>query len=649
MVRLLDRAGLSALSERLALVPLAAHKGLDRGRWLLDQHGGYGRAEGRAATWAAAWADRWGKGPLPLARWLERPGGGRLWIGAATGARWARRRCSQADISYSDEVIAGRIPLLGAAPDVGNPPQWRRDGYTAREWALSPGGGYVISRGDGSDIRTVWELSRCYHFVPLAKAYWRTGDARYAETFRAQVDSWLGDNPVGAGPNWCSPMDSAIRGANWALAAALFSTAPAIGAEFWGRLLANLRLTARFIERHLEWHPLYRGNHYVSNGVGLVYLGALFRDEPGGDRWLRLGARILQDEIARQVYPDGVSFEASIGYHRLVTEFFARGGRICRQNLPGILPEAYWQRLDGMYQFVESYLDSAGRAPLLGDADDGRLHLLFAEAAEEPRLHRLGLPLRKRTPVPAASRGFPQGGFYVLRAGDDRCIVRCGPVGLAGAGSHDHNDQLSYELVLGGREVVADSGTYAYTRDLAARYAFRSTSAHNVVQVGGEEQNPIRIDRPWRVLADRTRAECLEWSAGPTSIRFAGRHSGFSHRPSGVVCRRAIALDLPVRSWSVEDLIEGRGRETLAWRLHFAPGALQVTHEGPGRYLIYHDSAPAHEFHLAAPADLAFAVEESLWSERYGIARMRPVAVLRGEIGLPVRITLHIRPTERIA
>ena len=641
MVRLLDRPGLNALRARLALVPLAAHRGLHRGRRYLDEHGGFARDGRRAAAWAADWVARYPS----LRHWLDRPGAGGLWLAPGAGSRWAGSRCTPEDLGFASGILAGRYPLLGADPEVGTPPRWLRDGYTRQDWPLLPARRGVISRGDGSDIRTVWELSRCYHFVILARAYWRSGDARFADAFRQHVESWIRDNPVGLGPNWWSPMDAAIRAANWALATVLFAQAPGLPPSFWAGLLANLRRTARYIERNLEWHPLFRGNHYISNGVGLVYVGALFKDDPAGARWLGRGARILAREMDRQVHADGVSFESAIGYHRLVTEFFAWGGAVCRRQLPGALPEAYWRRLDAMYEFMECYLDTEGRAPLLGDSDDGRLHTLCAETIAAPRRHRLGLP-RQRTPrAPAASRAFPEGGFYVLRAGADRCIVRCGPVGLAGAGSHDHNDQLSFELVLGGREVVSDSGTYAYTRDLPARLGFRSTAAHNAIQLGGEEQNPIRVDRPWRILEDRTRSRCEAWSVSESSHRFTGRHAGFAHRPSAALCTRTISLDPRAGRWTVADRVEGRGPEEITWRLHFAPGQVRESGPGAGRHVLVHSAAPEWEFALAAPATLSLALEESLWSERYGERAWRPVAVLRGRGDLPLAITLSIHRT----
>lgn len=629
---------MSGLTHRLALLPHALFKGRQALRQWRDEHGGWQQATDEAREWGRAWQ----AANPSMTGWLDRAGAGQLWIDHRVGPRWARRAGSAQDVSYAEQVVAGSIPRLGADPVVGHPPAWLRDGYTGREWPLDKSSAHRLVQGNGSDIRTVWELSRCYHFVPLARAFWHTGDPRFVMAFQAHVESWLVSNPPGLGPNWISPMDAAIRGANWALAAVLLAGAPGLPPAFWAALLGNLRLTAWYVERHLEWHPVYRGNHYVSNGVGLAYLGALFRDDAAGARWLEHGARILEQEMRYQVHPDGVSFEGSIGYHRLVTEFFGWGGEVVRRNLPRRLPVEYWQRLAAMRRFLEAYLDDQGRAPLLGDADDGRLHHLCADTAQAPRLHRLGLPARRVPTEWPASQDFPQGGFYLLRHGRDRCIVRCGPVGLAGAGSHDHNDHLSFELALDGQEFITDSGTYTYTRDLKARYAFRSTAAHNAVQLGGEEQNPIRVDRPWRVLADRTRSTCTHWEVNEREAVFEGRHHGYAHRPSRAVCGRRIAVDERSGEWTIVDAVQGTGSENLVWRLHLAPGEAAATPQAPGRWALTHSNADGHTITVEAPPELTLTVSKSPYSERYGEMVVRPMVLLEGNVTLPVVISLCI-------
>ncbi len=626
----------------LSLPLLVVHKVIQRFRFALDERLGYAHAARNAqATMRAV------LGPRTLSTWLARPGAGRFWLSNSAARRWARASCTAEDLRWAEAIVAGRYDLLGeTGATLGNPPAWHRDLYTGREWPRAPASSIPLARNDGGDIRTIWELSRCYHFVPLAKAWWKTGDPRFCNTFRDHVVSWLDQNPTGFGANWRSPMDAAIRSANWTLAVLLFAEAEPLAASFWIRLLANLRETARFVARHLEWHPVYRGNHYVSNAVGLVYVGALFRDDAEGAAWLRKGTAILRREMTYQVSGDGVNREASLGYHRLVTELFTFAGEICERSLPGALPAAYWDRLRAMYGFIVAYLDGGSRAPLLGDADDGRLHQLSAAAATRPVEHLLGLRARYAPEGPARSRAFPQGGFYVLRSPRGRCVVRCGGLGMHGAGTHDHNDQLSFELSVDGVPLITDSGTYAYTRSLRERYAFRSTAAHNAVQLGGEEQNPIREDRPWRVLADRTRSRCAEWNESAGGTRFSGVHSGFSRRPSRAVCRRLILVEHAPERWLVQDRVEGQGAERLVWRAHFAPGELSVAACAPSAWRLEHSALPGSTLIIEVSARLELALKHSRLSERYGQWVSRPMLELGGSVELPIQISLKLFPAQ---
>jgi hypothetical protein len=613
---------------------LASWKLRQKGRHLV---GGlaYRGLQGRADRWAAT------SGSSPSAfrspgAWLRRRGAGSFWLSPEEASDWARASFTPEDLAVADAAIAGVFELLGSGPiHLGDPPRWRQDLYSGYEWPLEPSHRIGIQRGDGSDIRTVWELSRSYHLLPLARAYWSTRETRYRDAFVRHVDSWIADNPLGKGPHWASPMDAGIRAANWIVALLLFADAEGIPAEFWRRISANLYATGLFLERHLEWHPVYRGNHFVSNGVGLVYLGTLLRDTRAGARWLRTGADILCKEILTQVHDDGVSFEASLAYHRLDTEFFAYGGELLRRNLPEGLPAPYEDRLRRMYRFIATYLPRGGEASMLGDADDGRLHSVSTRGWLEPRRHALGLPDGYWPEEPPSSAAFPEGGFFVLRHGEDHAIVRCGSVGLNGAGSHDHNDQLSFELVLGGRRVVADSGTYAYTRDLAARFAFRATAAHSVAQLGVEEQNPIRIDRPWRILADRTRSECLRWEPSSESILFEGRHFGYAHRPSGAVCRRRLATELPGGVWELRDEITGVGTEVLRWRLHLATEDIEwVTRDEESCELVLPGS-PAIRIEVRMPSGLRVSAPRVPASDRYGERHERICLTVEGEVLLP--------------
>ncbi|MST34736.1 hypothetical protein GHK86_18660, partial [Acidimicrobiaceae bacterium USS-CC1] len=54
--------------------------------------------------------------------------------------------------------------------------------------------------------------------------------------------------------------------------------------------------------------------------------------------------------------------------------------------------------------------------------------------------------------------------------------------------AHAHADALAVEVRHGGVDVLADPGTYCYHGEPAWRAYFRSTLAHNTLELGGTDQ-----------------------------------------------------------------------------------------------------------------------------------------------------------------
>ena len=624
----------------LAVARVAGWKTRGRVFTLLERFGGYERLVRRGEQWAASWAATY-ENRGGVTAWLARADAGNWWLPEPAN-EWAAKTCTPEDLALATRLSQGTVELLGSGPIAsGNPPRWRLDLYSGREWAPVEASRVRMVRDDGSDVRTINEFSRCYHFLSLARAYWATREREYLDTFAGHIRSWRSQNPLGRGPLWSpdAAMDLALRLANWSLAVPLFGAAP-LPTGFWREVLGELVSAGHFLERHPEWHPRYRGSHYVGAGLGLLYVGVLFRGTQFGERWLRRGADVLRREIVRQVGEDGVSFEGALAYHRHSVELFAFGGELIRRNVPELDMSEYDRRLRAMYGFIDTYLPCSGEAPMLGDADDSRVHALDARSLSHPRQHRLGLPdgyWPTRKPTSAA---YPHGGFFVLRDQCDHAVVHCGPIGLAGAGSHDHNDQLSFELTVAGRRVVADSGAYAYTRNLPTRHAFRSTAAHSVVQVDGDEQNPIRVSLPWRVLEDRTRSRCDVWRGEGAVLRFDGSHSGYGHR--GVTCHRSLSFHRRRRTWLLVDRVEGHGVHDVVWRLHLTPCAATLRSVTPNRTAVALPGHPVVQMLLSHPPNVTVRLCHSPMSNSYGTMEQRPMIEARCTAALPLRIRCAI-------
>ena len=131
---------MSALSRR-DLAALAGWKVVEGGRRLVDGLGGAQVLAMLGARWGRRWSRQAGEDPGALARWVERPGGGRFWFPSTPvgAAEWARRTCTPEDVRQADAVRRGEFDLLGSGPvPLGDAPTFRRDLYSGVDWPLRP-------------------------------------------------------------------------------------------------------------------------------------------------------------------------------------------------------------------------------------------------------------------------------------------------------------------------------------------------------------------------------------------------------------------------------------------------------------------------------------------------------------------------------
>lgn len=567
-----------------------------------------------------------------------------------------------------------RWPLMGfGAKQFGPEINWRRDPLSGYEWPLDFHLDIVFSRGDGSDVRVLWELNRLGHLVQLGRAYRVTGDEDFSREFFRQLETWREQNPVGLGANWSCAMEVALRAMNLLAALELFRTSGELTTERLRMILDMLYQHGAHIHRHLEFSYIATSNHYLSDVVGLLWLGVMLPELAEARAWRRFGLSETLSEMEKQVLPDGADFEASTGYHRLVLELLLYSFILCRENEVEI-EERYWQRLRGMFDYLRAILRPDGRAPLIGDTDSGRVlplrhrpaddhaYLLAIGAAlfNEPRFKVtekmpeelpwllgpegvrafLEMPM---TAEPEGSRAFEHAGTYIMRERDLYLLFNASGVGARGRGSHGHNDALSLELSACGVSFIIDPGTYVYTADLEERHLFRSTRYHSTVEIDGAEQNTTNQHVPF-VLGDEAHPRILQWETTPGYDVITAEHAGYGRLPEPVTrVVRSLRFDKRRRFWLVEDSFSGTGAHDFRFRFHFAPSLkvgvrdtmVEAVDESSGARL------------LVAPLNLGLqpALEQAFASNDYGAKSASLVACwsLRGA-RVPLRATWAIVP-----
>jgi uncharacterized heparinase superfamily protein len=573
-------------------------------------------------------------------------------------------------LSDAQDVLDNRFDTLGSGKvDLGVKINWHRDFKSGKVWDVKlPSQIDFMDLKNPSDVKVPWELSRFHQVWWLGKAYWLTRDEKYAQKFVQLVDDWIEGNPLGLGVNWAVAMEVAFRATNWIAGYYFFCESKSISEEFWLKFFKNLYLHGVFIKFHLEY-SWRSGNHFLSDVVGLIALGIFFRNTSFGKAWISWGTKTLEGEMETQVFADGVDFEKSTSYQRLVIELFYTAAILCsRNNIP--LAPTFAKRLENMFEFVQSYLRPDGSIPLFGDADDGRLFRFIADNDINDHRHVLsvgailfnrgdfknaagkfyqdslwlfgGEGFEKHQMLKAdvrepESRAFREGGFYIMRGKDVHVMADAGDIGMGGMGGHGHNDTLSFEYWAKGEPLIVDSGTYAYTFDTVMRQELRSTKSHNTIVVDGKEI--ATFVGLWMILNDATKPDVLEWKTSDQQDIFEAQHHAYDTVPSPVVHRRRIELDKQTGSLKLRDILDGSGSHLLESYLHFYPGVkLQITDPRSAvvvaRHSRYTISADVGEFSLA----------ETWFSPTYGVREKNVTLKLSINTKVPARIQMEITP-----
>ncbi|HKP88299.1 MAG TPA: alginate lyase family protein, partial [Blastocatellia bacterium] len=316
---------------------------------------------------------------------------------------------------------------------------------------------------------------------------------------------------------------------------------------------------------------------------------------------------------------DGADYESSIAYHRYALEIFALFFSMSTSS--GIeLPGRYWERLEAMFDFTRGYLKPDGRAPLIGDSDDGRLikfkqrpptdhsYLMSIGAVlvenetfkqssrideeaiwwfgEEGREAFESLPVSEDE---SRSRAFRDSQIFVQREGELYAIIDCGDHGLQGRGSHAHSDALSIEVFAYGRTFLRDPGTFVYTASNRWRNVFRSTAYHNTVRVDGKEISPIDESQLF-ALGPNVSPRVNRWESDGERDVLDAEHHAYLRLSQPVTHRRIITFDKREGFWIIEDLFEGEGAHQIEFFFNFDSG-LEVKIEGDNRAVVRDEHA----------------------------------------------------------
>jgi hypothetical protein len=543
-------------------------------------------------------------------------------------------------VAAADRVLTGEWSVFGVIRSDSGDPDWFRDPVTGRR-APDQRYAFAINHRDETEtgnIKQVWEMSRHHHLTVLAAAWWLTGEDRYALAVADQLRSWWRANPYLSGVHWTSGIEAGIRLLSWVWIRRLLDEWPKV---------ADLFEHDADAVRQIEWHQEYlaafpshgssANNHVLAEAAGRLAAACAFPWYSRSRRWREEAAALLERELAANTFPSGLNRELATDYHRFVLELtLVAAVEADAHGAP--LSDGTWQRIAAMLDAAAAVLDVAGRPPRQGDGDEGRALLVddpdldpwpvtlgagaavlgpapwepdvvpgFQGSVEATVLAAIG---RRRDLDRASARAdvFPDAGLVVLRTPPDEgpeiwCRCDGGPHGFLSIAAHAHADALSLEVRHDGVDVLADPGTYCYHGEPAWRQWFRSTAAHNTLEVAGTDQSESGGPFLW---ASHPRARMLECRTEGRRKSWIAEHDGYRRLRVPATHRRAVSLDMDSRTLTVVDGLEVAGEVPVRLSWHLGPEVTAVL-DGTVAQLTWHAGGEVREASLALPGELQWA------------------------------------------
>jgi hypothetical protein len=580
-------------------------------------------------------------------------------------------------VAAADRLLKGEWEVLGVTRTDLDAPDWFRDPVTGRR---SDPARYAFrinhrSEEQTGNVKQVWEISRLQHLTFLATAWFLTHEEAYADLVAQQLRSWWRENPFLSGINWTNGIEIGLR---------------LISMAWIRRLLDGWPGAADLFERNglavaqIGWHQRYlaalrsRGssanNHVIAEAAGQLVASCAFPWFGESPRWRRTSARLLERELLRNTFPSGIGRELASDYQCFVAELGLLAA-VEAEAAGHPLSAAAWQRLCAMVDSGAALLDARSRPPRQGDGDEGRGLLLDAPVENRwPSLLALGDAVFGRLgwwPAAAADAGscligalagpprqiagrsarrpwhLADAGVALLRTGNDHspeiwCRCDGGPHGFLSIAAHAHADALSVEVRHDGVDVLADPGTYCYHGEPAWRSYFRSTLAHNTVELDGQNQSAEGGPFLWLRHAAAREVEVHD---DGDAVSWTAEHDGYTALQPPARHRRSVRLDRAARGIEIVDEIDSGHDVRLTF--HCGPDVAAEL-DGACATLRWPAKAGTAAARLSLPGELRWGLHRGetdpiLGWYSSGLGRRTPAYTLIGSGPLPVNTPLTTR------
>lgn len=312
----------------------------------------------------------------------------------------------------------------------------------------------------------LWNYNLHYleFLVPLAVKYKLTGNEEYKAKWIEIVSSWMEN--AGNSNDAYEAYTISLRIPNILIGMELLNIEDR-------QIYMSLYKQYKYLIKNQELALL--ANHYFENIKTIVISSILFKEM---DIYNQYFERFLE-QIHEQILPDGLHYERSLMYHKIILEDILRVYTVLQhsnhlRDAKKLLP---FVRVMAEALNLETGFD---HTPLFNDAGNN------VAKSSSALLAAAGKCCKE---ISMTKKLFPAAGFFRLDHENDTVLFFCGDIGPKYMGGHAHNDCLSFELSVDGKALFTNSGTGQYQGSL--RTFFRSTAAHNTIMADDREQSEL--------------------------------------------------------------------------------------------------------------------------------------------------------------
>jgi len=498
----------------------------------------------------------------------------------------------------------------------------------------------------------IWGLNRMGHWVTLLNGYLKTGNEAYAAEYNLEVIDWTVRNPAPAfrltrTPAWRN-LEAGIRIATtWPRTFFGFLASPSFQTQTVQLMLASLWSHAEHIKRFPS------GMRFVNNWViigsnGLANVGMNFPEFQNAALWTSTGLKRLSEQLAKQVYPDGVQHELAPGYHIACLHSFQTAYENALKTKTPVPPQ-YASTLEKMFEYLMYVSTPSREVPPSNDTHRYSVtHWLEIGANQFNRDDMLFVATNgERGQQPQdVSHFFEWAGHAAMRSdwSDEawQLFFDVGPCGV----SHQHEDKLNIDISAYGRDFITDGGKGLYVPDKWRDY-FLSTASHNTILIDGLGQNQIPDPTTHRSQKNLSShwfsTEKLDYAYGIYEHGYGPERLPVSHS--------RLVLFKKQDYWLVLDYIQGESKHQFDLLYHFTPGEVAVDTKNLSVKTLFKDGKNL-SLMATSTADLKLKVvqgqenPEQGWISDSKKARIAaPTAIYSGQAELPVLIATIIKPS----